>query len=83
MKFYAYIPDKNGDEPLGTENRILFELKTTQGAIKRSSRLVSRLLRRDAGEGRVASLRNRRKPLRRVESHPLPAAASSRAPRSD
>ena len=38
MKFYAYIPDKNGREPLGTDNRTLFELKTVQGAIRHATK---------------------------------------------
>jgi hypothetical protein len=40
MKFYAYIPDKNGLEPLGTMNRVYFELKTLTGAIKRARKLL-------------------------------------------
>lgn len=32
MKFYAYLPNEDGKEPIGTENRILFELKTLKGA---------------------------------------------------
>jgi hypothetical protein len=35
VKFYAYIPDKQNNEPLGTFNRALFELKTVKGAIKK------------------------------------------------
>jgi hypothetical protein len=33
MKFYAYIPTNDRREPMGTENRILFDLKTIRGAI--------------------------------------------------
>ena len=36
MKFYAYIPTKDGKEPMGTADKLLFELKTTRGAIKRT-----------------------------------------------
>ena len=35
MKYYAYIPDENGNEPVGTFNRLMFELKTIRGARKR------------------------------------------------
>lgn len=28
MKYYAYLPNKDGTEPMGTATRILFELKT-------------------------------------------------------
>lgn len=35
MKFYAYIPNKDGSEPTGTSKRLLFELKTRQGARRR------------------------------------------------
>lgn len=41
MNFYAYEPDKNGNEPMGTEGRVLFELKTTRGAIRRAFRRFS------------------------------------------
>ena len=40
MKFYAYIPTYNGLEPMGTGNKILFELKTNAGAIKRCRRVL-------------------------------------------
>jgi len=40
MKFYAYIPDKNNFEPTGSANRILFELKTFAGAIRRAKRIL-------------------------------------------
>jgi hypothetical protein len=39
MKFYAYLPDENGQEPFGTFNRLMFELKTIQGAIRRCNRI--------------------------------------------
>jgi hypothetical protein len=39
MKFYAYIPTESGDEPLGTFNKLLFELKTVRGAITRAKRI--------------------------------------------
>ena len=39
MKFYTYLPDKNGKEPMGTENRLLFELKTIKGAAERCRRI--------------------------------------------
>ena len=36
MKFYAYKQDVGlGKEPLGTDGRMLFELKTVAGAIRR------------------------------------------------
>ena len=40
MKFYAYIPDKNGNEPMGTGNKTLFELKTIRGAIRRAYKVL-------------------------------------------
>jgi hypothetical protein len=40
MKFYAYKPRKDGTEPLGTDGRILFELKTVRGAIRRAKRIL-------------------------------------------
>jgi len=40
MKFYAYKPDKNGYEPTGSSDRILFELKTKAGAIRRARRVL-------------------------------------------
>ena len=36
MKFYAYKPTKEGKEPIGSDRRTLFELKTIQGAHKRA-----------------------------------------------
>lgn len=45
MKFYAYIPrkghfyagdPKTGDAPPGTDNQLLFELKTVAGAHRRA-----------------------------------------------
>jgi len=45
MKFYAYIPrkgnfyaghPKTGDSPMGTENQLMFELKTVAGAHRRA-----------------------------------------------
>jgi hypothetical protein len=41
MKFYAYIPDKNGREPMGTANRFLFEVKTKTGALNKCKRLFN------------------------------------------
>jgi hypothetical protein len=39
MNFYAYISHVElGHEPLGTDGRMLFCLKTTRGAIKHVSR---------------------------------------------
>ncbi len=38
MKFYAYKPTKEGKEPLGSMNCILFELKTIRGAKARAKR---------------------------------------------
>lgn len=40
MKFYAYVPDKNGQEPMGTDKKLLFELKTLYGAIRRATRIL-------------------------------------------
>ncbi len=37
-KYYAYKPDDQGKEPMGTQNRLLFELKTDIGAIRRAIR---------------------------------------------
>jgi hypothetical protein len=39
-KYYAYIPTENGKEPLGTEKRALFELKTDKGAIRKAKRIL-------------------------------------------
>lgn len=35
MKFYSYTPDKNDNEPCGTEGKMIFELKSLRGAINR------------------------------------------------
>lgn len=40
MKFYAYLPNKDGKEPMGTANRVLFELKTCVGAVRKALRLI-------------------------------------------
>ena len=40
MKYYAYIPTKENREPTGTFTRIVFELKTDIGAIKRAKRIL-------------------------------------------
>ena len=40
MKFYAYIPTNKGNEPLGTDNRILFEFKTIRRAVNYSNRVL-------------------------------------------
>jgi len=43
MKYYAYKGRKPlGREPLGTENKLLFELKTDSGAIRRAIRYLGR-----------------------------------------
>lgn len=39
-EFYAFLPDKNGKEPNGTDNRTTFKLKTCKGAIKRAKRVL-------------------------------------------
>ena len=39
MKFYAYIQDKNGKEPIGTHNKFLFELKTINGAKRKLKKI--------------------------------------------
>ena len=39
MKFYAYL-DENGKEILGSDNKILFELKTYNGARRRAVRIL-------------------------------------------
>lgn len=36
MKYYAYKLTDKGTEPMGTSGRILFELKTHKGAIRRA-----------------------------------------------
>ena len=40
MKFYAYKVTTDNEEPMGTFNRLLFELKTNHGAIKRALRIL-------------------------------------------
>jgi cyclophilin family peptidyl-prolyl cis-trans isomerase len=40
MKFYAFKPRPDGSEPMGTEGKLLFELKTIGGAIKHSIRIL-------------------------------------------
>jgi hypothetical protein len=40
MKFYAYIPTKEGKEPLGTSGRLLFELKTVAGAHRHANKYL-------------------------------------------
>lgn len=43
MKFYAYKGTAElGKEPLGTSGKMLFELKTVNGAIRRAVRLYGR-----------------------------------------
>ena len=39
MKFYAYKPDKQGHEPLGSKNRLLFEAPTIAGAVETAKRM--------------------------------------------
>lgn len=39
-KYYAFKPDDQGKEPMGTQNRLLFELKTDMGAIRRAVRVL-------------------------------------------
>ena len=36
MKFYAYRLTDGGGEPTGSANRLLFELKTVKGGIRRA-----------------------------------------------
>ena len=36
MKFYAYVPTKEGREPVGGDRKLIFELKTVAGAHKRA-----------------------------------------------
>ncbi len=40
MKYYAYIPDKNGKWSVGSTGKLLFELKTDKGAIRRANRIL-------------------------------------------
>jgi hypothetical protein len=44
-KFYAYVPNENGKEPLGTFNKLLFELKTLRGAVNRCSKIFKKSYR--------------------------------------
>ncbi len=39
MKFYAFRPDKQGEEPFGTNDRILFSCPNKQKAIQRTESL--------------------------------------------
>ena len=41
-KYYAYKLTKEGKEPMGTQDRILFELKTNRGAIARALRILGK-----------------------------------------
>lgn len=45
MQFYAYKPREDGTAPLGTENKMLFELKTWAGAIRRARRYLGETAR--------------------------------------
>lgn len=40
MKFYAYKPNEHGGEPLGSGNKLIFELGTLRGAVKRCERYL-------------------------------------------
>ena len=40
MKFYAYTPDRSGNEPYGSSDKTLFELKTFAGARRRVKRVL-------------------------------------------
>lgn len=41
MLYYAYVPNKKGNEPLGTENKLIMrDLKTDRGAIRRALRYL-------------------------------------------
>jgi len=40
MRFYAYVPNDEGKEPLGTSHRVLFQLKTVRGAIRHCRRTL-------------------------------------------
>ena len=44
-KYYAYKPTIDGKEPTGTMTRILFELKTHAGAIRRALRIYGTTVR--------------------------------------
>ncbi len=39
MKFYGYIENEDGKEPLGTTGRYLFELETVPKAVRKMRRL--------------------------------------------
>lgn len=45
MKFYAYKPTSSGGEPMGTEHKLLFELKTIAGAHRRARRYLGKSYR--------------------------------------
>ena len=45
MKFYGYEPDFYGKEPVGSDHKVLFELKTVRGAVNKMQRLSSNWLR--------------------------------------
>ncbi len=38
--YYAYKPNNQGKEPMGTQDCLLFELKTDMGAIRRAVRIL-------------------------------------------
>lgn len=41
MNFYAFVPDKNGYSPVGTEGRhLIHNLKTIAGAMRRARRYL-------------------------------------------
>jgi len=40
ISYYAFRPRADGTEPLGTTGRMLFELKTDNGAIRRARRVL-------------------------------------------
>ena len=40
MKFYAYKMTTDNKAPMGTTDKLLFELKTSHGAIKRAIRIL-------------------------------------------
>jgi len=45
MKIYAYKPTLDGKEPTGTSNRLLYELKTKRGALKRAYKFLGNTAR--------------------------------------
>lgn len=45
MNFYAYIPKADGTEPLGTSGKILFQLKTVRGAVRRCRNALGKRFR--------------------------------------